>query len=251
MVVTLVVQTQSPNIMSLRARDVSVFLGNPVSLDCIAVGKPEAQISWILPDRTFVRDIGTLDRRVSLFPNGTLSIHSNINPNDSGRYECSATNPVGFAKRTVQMDVRQEAPGPWKGLYQQHSVMATYGSTVFLHCPESLGRFQVHRNGTLELRGIRKTDEGRFLCIAKNYLGEASLAVDLEVTSLAEKPSFPVPNIEVLPLEADGDDISLECRATGKPKPEFLHVLLSLDFFNILYLIYEIIGLYIFLYSTD
>ncbi|XP_016396944.1 matrix-remodeling-associated protein 5-like [Sinocyclocheilus rhinocerous] len=640
MVVTLVVQTQPPKIMSSRARDVSVFLGNSVSLDCIAVGKPEVQISWILPDRTFVRDIGTLDQRVSLFPNGTLSIHSanfsnkgdykciasnaagadtltyhirvaalppiivevshetifmnagrnvyvdctakgepfplikwvlpdgsqmkptqfigsrififpngtlyikNVNPSDSGRYECSATNPVGFAKRTVQMDVRQEAPGPWKGLYQQHSVTATYGSTVFLHCPESVGshrgtvwrlpskiilehqyspqrhitafpngtlrilrltekdggnylcmyqrpngedmelfqvevlmrppkientgaqhkrvangdnflvdcvasglpdpevswslpdgtminnalqsddsgtrnrryiifgngtlllqqmgkkdegnytcyakntlgedamkvsvqvmpnspqitskeqvsmlapfgqsaqmkcdatgvlsatiiwisprneiipsssvkyqilndgtliikkltladqgkyacvarnpagdniknvnllvevkgpqinghsgrsenkilavyyqtllldckaegkpepqitwttpygvslptpylggRFQVHRNGTLELRGIRKTDEGQFLCIAKNYLGEASLAVDLEVASLAEKPSFPVPNIEVLPLKADGDDICLECRATGKPKPEFLWIL--------------------------
>ncbi|XP_073676848.1 matrix-remodeling-associated protein 5 [Garra rufa] len=640
MVVTLVVQTQPPKIMSSRARDVSVFLGNLVSLDCIAVGKPAAQISWILPDRTFVRDIGTLDRRISLFSNGTLSIHSanfsnkgdykciasnaagadtltyhirvatlppiivevshetifmnagrnlyvdctakgepfplikwvlpdgsqikptqfigdrifffpngtlyikNVNPSDSGRYECSATNPVGFAKRTVQMDVRQEAPGPWKGLYQQHSVTATYGSTVFLHCPESIGshrgtvwrlpskiilehqyspqrhitafpngtlrilrltekdggnylcmyqrpngedmelfqvevlmrppkientgaqhkrvangdnflvdcvasglpdpevswslpdgtminnalqsddsgtrnrryiifgngtlllqqmgkkdegnytcyakntlgedamkvsvqvlpnspqitskeqvsmlapfgqsaqmkcdatgvlpptiiwisprneiipsysakyqilndgtliikkltladqgkyacvarnpagdniknvnllvkvkgpqinghsgrteskilavyyqtllldckaegmpepqitwttpygmslptpylggRFQVHRNGTLEMRGIRKTDEGRFLCIAKNYLGESSLAVDLEVASLAEKPSFPVPNIEVLPLKADGDEMSLECRATGKPKPEFLWIL--------------------------
>ncbi|XP_077091864.1 matrix-remodeling-associated protein 5 [Siphateles boraxobius] len=640
MVVTLVVQTQHPKIMSSRARDVSVFLGNPVSLDCIALGKPEAQISWILPDRTFVRDIGTLDQRISLLPNGTLSIHSanfsskgdykciasnvagadtltyhirvaalppiivemsyetmfmnvgrniyvdctakgepfplikwilpdgsqikptqfigsrififpngtlyikNVTPNDSGRYECSATNPVGFAKRTVQMDVRQEAPGPWKGLYQQHSVKATYGSTVFLHCPESIGshrgtvwrlpsktilehqyspqrhitafpngtlrilrltekdggnyfcmyqrpngedmelfqvevlmrppkienngaqhkriangdnflvdcvasglpnpevswslpdgtminnalqsddsgtrnrryiifengtlllqqmgkkdegnytcfaknnlgedamkvivqmvpnsvqisskeqvsmwapfgqsvqmkcdatgvlpptiiwisprneiitsslvkyqilndgtliikkltladqgkyacvarnpagdyiknvkllvdvkgpqingqsgrtenkvlavyyqtllldckaegmpepqvtwttpysmslptpylggRFQVYRNGTLELRGIRKTDEGRFLCVAKNFLGESSLAVDLEVASLAEKPSFSVPNIEVLPLKPDGDDISLECRATGKPKPEFLWIL--------------------------
>jgi len=235
MVVTLVVQTQPPKIMSSRARDVSVFLGNPVSLDCIALGKPEAQISWILPDRTFVRDIGTLDRRISLLPNGTLSIHSanlsnkgdykciasnvagadtltyhirvaalppiivemssetmftnvgrnvyvdctakgepfplikwvlpdglqikptqfigsrififpngtlyikNVTPSDSGRYECSATNPVGFVKRTVQMDVKQEAPGPWKGLYQQHSVKAIYGSTVFLHCPESMG----------------------------------------------------------------------------------------------------------------
>nr|XP_001332376.5 matrix-remodeling-associated protein 5 [Danio rerio]XP_017214600.1 matrix-remodeling-associated protein 5 [Danio rerio]XP_021336818.1 matrix-remodeling-associated protein 5 [Danio rerio]XP_021336819.1 matrix-remodeling-associated protein 5 [Danio rerio] len=642
MVVTLVVQTQPPKIMSARPRDVSVFLGNPVNLDCIAVGKPEAQISWILPDRTFVRDIGTFDRKVSLFPNGTLSIHSanfsnkgdykciasnaagadtltyhirvsalppiiaevsyetifmnvgrnvymdctakgeplplnkwvlpdgsemkptqfigsrififpngtlyikNVIPNDSGKYECSATNPIGFAKRTVQMDVRQEAPGPWKGLYQHHSVTATYGSTVFLYCPESIGsqrgtvwrlpsktilehqysphrhitafpngtlrilrltekdggnylcmyqrpngedmelfqvevlmrppkienagaqhkrvangdnflvdciasglpdpevswslpdgtminnalqsddngsrnrryiifgngtlllqqmgkkdegnytcyakntlgedamkvsvqvmttppqlstkepetmrvpfgqstqikcdapgvlphtiiwisprneiitsssvkyqilndgtliikkltladqgkyscvaqnpaganignvkllvevkepqinkqsgqtvskvlavyfqtllldckaegmpepqitwttpygmslptpylggRFQVHRNGTLELRGIRKTDEGRFLCIAKNYLGEASLVVDLEVASLAEKPSFTVPNIEVLPLKPDGDDIFLECRATGRPKPEILWILPS------------------------
>ncbi|KAI7802063.1 putative matrix-remodeling-associated protein 5, partial [Triplophysa rosa] len=640
MVVTLVVQTQPPKIMSLKPRDVSVYLGKPVSLDCIAVGKPEAQISWILPDKTFVRDVGTHDQRVYLFPNGTLSVYSanfssngdykciasnaagadtltyhihvavlpptiaeissesisinvgrsiyvhctakgepsplikwilpdgsqlkatqfigrrlfifpngtlfikNASPIDSGRYECLATNPVGFAKRMVKMDIRQEDPDPWKGLSQQHSVTATYGSIVYLHCPESTGsqrgtvwrlpskillehhyspqrhitafpngtlrilrltekdggnylcmyqrpngedmelfqvevlmsppkientgtqhkrvangdnflvdcvasglpdpevswslpdgtminnalqsddsgirnrryiifgngtlllqqmgkndegnytcyakntlgedamkvsvqvvpnlpqispydqisiwgtfgksteikceatgvpqptiiwisprneiitsssvkyqilndgtliikkltladqgkyacvarnpagdhiknvkllvevkepkidgqigrtekkvlavyyqtllldckaegmpepqvtwttpygmslatpylggRFQVHRNGSLELRGIRKTDEGRFLCIAKNYLGEASLAIDLEVASLAEKPSFLVPNIEVLPLKPDGDDIILECRAAGKPKPEFVWIL--------------------------
>ncbi|XP_065124026.1 matrix-remodeling-associated protein 5 isoform X1 [Paramisgurnus dabryanus] len=640
MVVTLVVQTQPPKIINSKARDVSVYFGKPASLDCVAVGKPEAQISWILPDKTFVRDVGTLNHRVSLSPNGTLSVHSanfsnkgdykciasnaagadtltyhvhvvalpptivevasesifmnvgksiyvdctaegeppplikwvlpdgsqmkptqfigkrlfifpngtlyikNVSPIDSGMYECLAANSVGFVKRTVQMDIRQETPGPWKGLSQQHSVTATYGSTVFLHCPESTGshrgtvwrlpskillehhyspqrhitafpngtlrilrltekdggnylcmyqrpngedmelfqvevlmrppkienigaqhkrvangdnflvdcvasglpdpevswslpdgtminnalqsddsgirnrryiifgngtlllqqmrkkdegnytcyakntmgedamkvsvqvvpnspqislqdqasiwgtfgqsvemkcdatdvppstiiwisprnemitsssvkyqilndgtliikkltladqgkyacvarnpagdhiknvkllvqvkepqingksgrsenkvlavsyqtllldckaegipepqitwttpygmtlpalyfggRFQVHRNGSLELRGIRKTDEGRFLCIAKNYLGETSLAIDLEVTSLAEKPSFPVPNIEVIPLKPDGDDIALECRATGKPKPEFVWIL--------------------------
>uniref|UniRef100_A0A672QGM0 Ig-like domain-containing protein n=1 Tax=Sinocyclocheilus grahami TaxID=75366 RepID=A0A672QGM0_SINGR len=159
--------------------------GRNIYVDCTAKGEPFPLIKWVLPDGSQMTPTQFIGSRIFIFPNGTLYI-KNINPNDSGRYECSATNPVGFAKRTVQMDVRQEAPGPWKGLYQQHSVMATYGSTVFLHCPESLGRFQVHRNGTLELRGIRKTDEGRFLCIAKNYLGEASLAVDLEVASLAE-----------------------------------------------------------------
>lgn len=233
MVVTLVVQTQPPKIMSLKPRDVSVYLGKPVSLDCIAVGKPEAQISWILPDKTFVRDVGTHDQRVYLYPNGTLSVHSanfssngdfkciasnaagadtltyhihvtvlpptiaeiasesismnvgrsiyvhctskgepspvikwilpdgsqlkptqfigrrlfifpngtlfikNASPIDSGRYECLATNQVGFVKRMVKIDITQEPPDPRKSLSQQHSVTATYGSTVFLHCPES------------------------------------------------------------------------------------------------------------------
>ena len=71
-------------------------------------------------------------------------------------YECSAKNAVGIAKRTVQLVVRTEAPAlpppppPTAALIprphehdaiprpsQQHLVSAMYGSTVFLHCPES------------------------------------------------------------------------------------------------------------------
>uniref|UniRef100_A0A8C9YM34 Ig-like domain-containing protein n=1 Tax=Sander lucioperca TaxID=283035 RepID=A0A8C9YM34_SANLU len=87
------------------------------------------------------------------------------------------------------------------------------------------GRFQVHRNGSLELRGVRKTDEGRYKCLAKNNLGESSLLVELDVASIAEKPSFAVPNIEILPIKQDGEAIILECPARGKPNPEFTWVL--------------------------
>uniref|UniRef100_A0A672FM30 Ig-like domain-containing protein n=1 Tax=Salarias fasciatus TaxID=181472 RepID=A0A672FM30_SALFA len=87
------------------------------------------------------------------------------------------------------------------------------------------GRFQVHQNGSLELRGVRKTDEGRYMCVAKNHLGESSLLVDVEVASVAEKPSFAVPNIEILPLKQGGRELLLECPARGKPSPEYLWVL--------------------------
>lgn len=233
MVVTLTVQTEPPKIEGPKYRDVSVYLGKPLSLECIATGKPQAQVSWILPDRIIVRESMPLDRPISLYPNGTLNIHSanfsikgnykciasnaagadtltyqvhvaalpptikevssedvyittgrsiyvhctakgepepllkwilpdgsqlkptqfvgrrlfmfpngtlyikSIVPLDAGIYECSATNVVGLAQRVVKLDIKQESPGPWKGPSQQHSVSAMYGSTVFLHCPES------------------------------------------------------------------------------------------------------------------
>lgn len=233
MMVTLIVQTEPPKIEGPKYKDVSVYFGKRVSLDCNAAGKPQAQVSWILPDRTIVRDLMPLDRPISLFPNGTLSIHSanfsikgnykciasnaagadtltyqlhvaalppiikeesserihinsgrsiyvyctatgepepllkwvlpdgsqlkptqyiggrlfifpngtlyikSIIPVDTGRYECSATNVVGLAQRVVKLEIGQESPGPWRGPSQQHSVSAMYGSTVFLHCPES------------------------------------------------------------------------------------------------------------------
>ena len=71
-------------------------------------------------------------------------------------YECSAKNLVGIAKRTIQLVLTTEArgfprqplpttapiPPPYHhhpGPSQQHLVSAMYGSTVFLHCPESTG----------------------------------------------------------------------------------------------------------------
>uniref|UniRef100_A0A7N6B6L9 Ig-like domain-containing protein n=1 Tax=Anabas testudineus TaxID=64144 RepID=A0A7N6B6L9_ANATE len=62
------------------------------------------------------------------------------------------------------------------------------------------------------------------MCLAKNSLGEASLLVELEVASLAEKPSFAFPNIEILPLKQDGGELMLKCPARGKPNPEFATV---------------------------
>ncbi|TKS72696.1 Matrix-remodeling-associated protein 5 [Collichthys lucidus] len=529
MVITLAVQTEAPKIQPPKSTEIAVYLGKGVTLDCSASGKPPAQISWILPDRTFVRDVGTVQTQLSpmsLLQNGTLQIHSpnfsskgdykciasnaagadtityhlhvaalppsisegamdtviippgrsvyvhcsvkgepvptlkwtlpggvhvkpsqflgrrlfvfpngtlyvkNVSPVDAGRYECLATNPVGMAKRTVQLEVRANSPSvshqppaplPIPPTHRhgvpsrQHSVSAMYGSAVYLHCPESSGsprgtiwqlpsktimehrysperpikvfrngtlrilqlteldggsylcvfqrpngedmelfqvdcvatglpdpevswslpdgtminnalqsddsglrnrryvifgngtlllqqmgkkdegdytcfaknklgkderkepfingvkgktttkalavsyqtalldcrvegkpeprvwwvtpygqslptpylggRFQVHRNGSLELRGVRKTDEGRYMCLAKNNLGDSSLLVELDIASIAEKPSFAVPNIEILPIKQDGGLISLECPARGKPNPEFAWVL--------------------------
>ncbi|KAJ8015188.1 hypothetical protein DPEC_G00023540 [Dallia pectoralis] len=236
-VITVAVQTQPPKIIDSHSTEVQVYLGKPISIDCVASGKPQAQISWILPDRTFVRDVGDLDRPAVLLPNGTLRIQSanfsskgdykciasnaagadtvtrhihvaalppaigeeasesvavhpgrsvyvhctaraepapvlkwglpsglhvkpsqflgrrlfvfpngtlyikNISPADSGRYECSATNPVGVARRVLHLSVRQEVPGPRQTQQpsQQHRVTAMYGSTVYLHCPVSTG----------------------------------------------------------------------------------------------------------------
>uniref|UniRef100_A0A673CQC0 Ig-like domain-containing protein n=1 Tax=Sphaeramia orbicularis TaxID=375764 RepID=A0A673CQC0_9TELE len=77
MVITLAVQTQVPQIQPPKSTDIAVYMGKSVTLDCFASGKPTAQISWILPDRTF---------------NGTLQIHSKITLTDEGKYVCVAQN---------------------------------------------------------------------------------------------------------------------------------------------------------------
>uniref|UniRef100_A0A8C1S1N3 Ig-like domain-containing protein n=1 Tax=Cyprinus carpio TaxID=7962 RepID=A0A8C1S1N3_CYPCA len=218
--------------------------GLSVQMKCDATGVLPPTIIWISPRNKIIPSSSV---KYQILNDGTLIIKK-LTLADQGKYACVAWNPAGDNIKNVNLLV--EVKGPQiKGHSgrTENKILAVYYQTLLLDCkaegmpepqitwttpygmslptPYLGGRFQVHRNGTLELRGIRKTDEGRFLCIAKNYLGEASLAVDLEVASLDEKPSFPVPKTEVLSLEADGDDISLECRATGKPKPEFLWIL--------------------------
>uniref|UniRef100_A0A8D3ARZ2 Ig-like domain-containing protein n=1 Tax=Scophthalmus maximus TaxID=52904 RepID=A0A8D3ARZ2_SCOMX len=344
MVTTLAVQTEAPKIQPPKSTEIAVYLGKGMTLDCLASGKPPAQVSWILPDRTFVREVGsvqTLLSPMSLLQNGTLQIIS-MGKKDEGDYTCYAKNKLGKDERKVNVKVGPNAPKI--SLKSQSLVTAKLGESVKLSCqatgepiprimwisprndvipvssdkfhimdngtlvlkrvrladegkyacvarnsagddvknmnlevepqepfingikgksaskvlgvsyqtvlldcrvegkpepgvwwvtpyghslttPYLGGRFQVHRNGSLELRGVRKTDEGRYTCLAKNHLGEASLLVELDVASLAEKPSFAVPNIEIIPIKQDGGQLFLECPARGKPTPEFAWVL--------------------------
>uniref|UniRef100_A0A3Q2CV87 Si:ch211-159i8.4 n=1 Tax=Cyprinodon variegatus TaxID=28743 RepID=A0A3Q2CV87_CYPVA len=431
MVITLTVQTEAPRILPPPSAEVSIYIGKAVALDCLASGKPPAQISWILPDRTFVREVGAIQTNlspISLLPNGTLRIHSanfsskgdykciasnaagadtvtyrlhvaalppsisegvqdsviqeednicstcvtilpdgtlinnalqsddsglrnrrfvmyengtlllrQMGRKDEGDYTCHATNKLGKDERRLSVKVGPNAPQI--GLKSQSLVKVKLGESATLSCqatgepkpkitwispktdvipqlsdkyrviddgtlilkkmtladegkyacvarnsagddiknmiveaelqepfingvrgkltakllavsyqtalldckaegkpeprvwwltpyghalttPYLGGRFQVHRNGSLELRGVRKTDAGRYNCFAKNHLGEASLSVELEVASLAEKPSFANPNIEILPIKQDGGELILVCPARGTPIPE-------------------------------
>ncbi|XP_030621223.1 matrix-remodeling-associated protein 5 [Chanos chanos] len=336
MVITLTVQTQPPKIYGVKAKDISVYLGKPINLDCVAVGKPKAQISWILPDRSFVREVGSFAKAASFFPNGTLSIKSanfsnkgdymciasnaagadtvtyhihvaalpptitegatesiaiqsgrsvylhctakgepmpllkwslpdgahmkptqflgrrlfvfpngtlfikSVVPLDSGRYECSATNVVGSAKRVLQLDIGQETPIPWQRPSQQHSVKAMYGSTVFLHCPESAGsqrgtvwrlpskillehRYSPQRhitafpNGTVRILQLTEKDAGSYLCIFQRPNGEDMELFQVEVLM---KP----PKIENAGAQqkrvANGENFQVDCVASGLPDPE-------------------------------
>ncbi|KAL7863700.1 hypothetical protein SRHO_G00126840 [Serrasalmus rhombeus] len=244
MKVSVQVIPNSPRISSKDQASLWAPLGHAAQMTCDATGEPPPAIIWISPNNEIITSSSV---KYQILNDGTLIIKK-VTLADQGKYACVARNSAGDDIKNVKLQVEVREPHiNGKGGRTESKVLAVSYQTLLLHCkaegmpephimwttsygmslpaPYVGGRFQVHRNGTLELRGVRKTDEGQFLCVAKNYLGEASLAVDLEVASLAEKPSFLMPNIEVLPLKADGDDITLECRAIGKPKPEFVWIL--------------------------
>uniref|UniRef100_A0A672FFR3 Ig-like domain-containing protein n=1 Tax=Salarias fasciatus TaxID=181472 RepID=A0A672FFR3_SALFA len=221
-----------------------VKLGESAKLSCQATGEPAPRIIWISPRKDV---ISVSSSRFQISSDGTLVLNK-VTLADEGKYTCVARNSAGDDVKDMKIEVESQEPfiNGLKGKSATKVLGISY-QTALLHCrvegkpeprvwwvtpfglslttPYLGGRFQVHQNGSLELRGVRKTDEGRYMCVAKNHLGESSLLVDVEVASVAEKPSFAVPNIEILPLKQGGRELLLECPARGKPSPEYLWVL--------------------------
>uniref|UniRef100_A0AAY5EF08 Ig-like domain-containing protein n=1 Tax=Electrophorus electricus TaxID=8005 RepID=A0AAY5EF08_ELEEL len=204
-----------------------------MSLWCDATGEPVPTIIWISPNNEIITSSSV---KYQILNDGTLIIKK-VTLADQGKYACVARNSAGDDIKNVnlQVEVREPHINGKRGQTASKILAVSY-QTLLLHCtaegmPEPQVTWTTSYGMSLPtpyVGGLRKTDEGKFLCVAKNYLGEASLVIDLEVASLAEKPSFPVPNIEVLPLKLDGDDITLKCQAVGRPKPEFVWILIVL-----------------------
>lgn len=236
-----------PNAPKIRSNSQSlttVRLGQSAKLSCQATGEPVPKITWISPQNGV---ISMSSDRFQIMDNGTLVVKK-VRLADEGKYSCVARNSAGDDVKTMQLEVEPQEPfiNGMKGTSTTKVLGVSY-QTMLLDCrvegkpepriwwvtpyghslttPYLGGRFQVHENGSLELRGVRKTDEGRYTCLAKSHLGEASLLVELDVASLAEKPSFAFPNIEILPIKQDNGELILECPARGKPNPEFAWVL--------------------------
>uniref|UniRef100_A0A3B5A116 Ig-like domain-containing protein n=1 Tax=Stegastes partitus TaxID=144197 RepID=A0A3B5A116_9TELE len=236
-----------PNAPKIRLKTqslVTVKLGESAKLSCQATGEPAPRIMWISPRK----DVIAVSSDKFQIMDGGMLVVKKVTLADEGKYACVARNSAGDDIKNMKVEAEPQEPfiNGMKGKSTTKALGVSY-QTALLDCrvegkpeprvwwvtpyghslttPYLGGRFQVHRNGSLELRGVRKTDEGRYTCLAKNHLGEASLLVELEVASLAEKPSFAVPNIEILPIKQDGGELTLECLARGKPNPEFSWVL--------------------------
>ncbi|XP_074530874.1 matrix-remodeling-associated protein 5 [Halichoeres trimaculatus] len=242
--VSVKVGPSAPKIRSKVQSLVTVKLGESAKLSCQATGEPTPRIMWVSPRNNM---ISMQSHKFQIMDDGMLVVKK-ITLADEGKYSCVARNLAGDDVKTIKLEVQPQEPFI-NGMKARSStkVLTVSYQTVLLDCrvegkpkprywwvsphghslpaPYLGGRFQVHLNGSLELRGVRKTDEGRYMCLAKNSLGEASLSVELDVAPLAEKPSFAVPNIEILPLKQDSAALILDCPARGKPTPEFAWVL--------------------------
>lgn len=75
--------------------------GSWTELPCNVSGNPKPTVSWFLYDLP----IDVSDPKYLILPSGNLRIFG-VTPSDSGVYSCMASNPLGVARRPVELSVQ-------------------------------------------------------------------------------------------------------------------------------------------------
>uniref|UniRef100_A0A8D3ABZ4 Ig-like domain-containing protein n=1 Tax=Scophthalmus maximus TaxID=52904 RepID=A0A8D3ABZ4_SCOMX len=204
---------------------IKVRQGVTAKLRCQATGDPHPTVTWLSPaGRVIPRSLGSgyYSERVVVVSDGTLEVRL-AQKIDTGNYTCRASNSGGERSMVVGLAVeafnqvtsgqvggrstnsgpnnsrlgvninnaklffchaRPRAPLPlvWPGFLPGNGVLPApyYGS-----------RLTVHRNGSLELRGVRATDAGTLVCVVKSERGETRIQLELEVSEPQEEARTP------------------------------------------------------------
>ncbi|XP_075274590.1 immunoglobulin superfamily member 10-like [Opisthocomus hoazin] len=239
MKIHIMVVMAAPQIKHNYKTYIKVKAGDTALLDCEAVGEPKPQTFWLLPSSDM---ISTSTARHFLHVNGSLSV-SRVKLVDAGDYMCVARNPGGDDTKLYKLDVVAKPP-VINGLYANKTIMKVTAvrhskkqiacraegtpppqimwimpDNIFLTAPYYGSRIAVHKNGTLEIRNIRPSDTGDFICMARNDGGESMLVVQLEVLEMLRRPMFKNPLNEKI-IAKPGQTTTLNCSVDGNPPPD-------------------------------
>ncbi|XP_014802212.1 PREDICTED: contactin-4 [Calidris pugnax] len=212
-----------------------------VKLSCEVKGNPRPTIGWKLNGTSI--DIG-MDYRYSLVE-GNLLINNPNKTQDTGTYQCVATNPFGtiisreaklqfaylenFKTRTRStVSVRQGqgmvllcGPPPHSGELTYAWIFNEY--PTFVH--QDNRRFVSQETGNLYIAKVEASDVGNYTCVVTNtvtnsrVLGPPTPLILRNDGVMGEyEPKIEVQFPETVP-SAKGTTVKLECFALGNPVP--------------------------------
>ncbi|XP_049623768.1 matrix-remodeling-associated protein 5 [Suncus etruscus] len=209
--------------------------GDVATVTCEAQGDPAPLLNWLSPTH---HRIPESSEKYRIDDRGTLMIRK-TRRSDSGNYTCVVRNRGGEDRKTVWLHVQVSPPkinGHPNAVTAVREV-AVGGSRKLIHCkaegvpaprvlwafPQGVvlpapyfgNRVSVHRNGTLDIRSLRRSDAVQLACIGRNEGGEARLLVQLTVLDAVDAPSFRDPPREEITATA-GHTISLGCSLDGR-----------------------------------
>ncbi|KAM9743449.1 hemicentin-1 [Menidia menidia] len=214
---------QVPPVLSVPRVEYTAVLGQPVSLECVADGQPQPELTWH-KERRPVAD----SAHARAFANGTLVIFS-TQRSDAGVYTCTAKNLAGRASHDMRLLVQVPPMIP----PAQSKLSVIQGFQALLPCaaqgspeprvswekdgtvvPNLPGKFTALRSGELIIERAEPGDAGVFTCVATNPAGSVRQDIHLSVNM---RPAF-----KELPGDVTlnkGQGLALSCHAQGTPSP--------------------------------
>ncbi|XP_015216958.2 matrix-remodeling-associated protein 5 [Lepisosteus oculatus] len=230
-----------PMIQQHRHENISVSEGQTVYIHCTAKAAPQPSIRWIIFDGTQVRPSQFVNGNLFVFPNGTLYIR-NLLPRDSGHYECVASNTVGASRRTISLVVKKSSSTAKITLSSPTRTDVSYGGQLRLDCSASGDpgpriiwrvpskklvdahysfdpRIKVHSNGTLVVQKVTEKDEGDYLCVARNKMGDDYVVLKVSVMMKPAKIEHKQQAKQQHKVMYGGN-LKVDCIASGLPNPE-------------------------------
>uniref|UniRef100_A0A8C4R3X0 Ig-like domain-containing protein n=1 Tax=Eptatretus burgeri TaxID=7764 RepID=A0A8C4R3X0_EPTBU len=200
-------------------------LGSFLELKCPSDGVPPPVVSWF-KERRPIANMGHVQVN-----NSRLWIES-AEISDTGQYSCKAINDAGTAEGFFDLTIL--VPTTIEGPAQQE-VTGVVGDPLMLSCdplgipPPAIswlkdGRLIDEQNNlrilpggrTLEFLHVRVNDAGLYRCMASNMEGKAQKNISL---SILVPPSINGSERAIELNVVEGDDIILQCLASGIPQP--------------------------------
>uniref|UniRef100_A0A3Q1FMQ7 Immunoglobulin superfamily, member 10 n=1 Tax=Acanthochromis polyacanthus TaxID=80966 RepID=A0A3Q1FMQ7_9TELE len=238
--VRLQVVAAPPGIIEEKRKQLKASQSQTLWLPCTGHGTPQPTVHWVLHDGSVVRsDKAASDTRILMYENGTLRIRD-VTPAQSGKYECIATSSTGSERRVVTLTVETQQSAPQIVETSQRLTELSFGDQLRLNCAATgdpkprimwrlpskavvdhwhrMGsRIQVLENGTLIVNTLTDKDAGDYLCVARSKIGD-----DLQLmrVSISMKPAKIETKLYGKKQVPYGNDLKVDCKASGAPKPE-------------------------------
>uniref|UniRef100_A0A4W6FQY0 Contactin 4 n=1 Tax=Lates calcarifer TaxID=8187 RepID=A0A4W6FQY0_LATCA len=188
--------------------------------ECKAIGKPRPIYRWLKNGQPL-----TAEGRIHAEA-GRLTI-SRISLLDSGMYQCVADNEHGAVYASAELKVVASPPDFTRRPVKKSTVIQRGGEVVLECRPHASPRATISwwrggellkdskrqtimEDGTLRIANISKSDEGRYICVARNHFGTSSSSGTLVV----KEPT----KIVVPPLSLDatvGQSLVLPCQVSS------------------------------------
>ncbi|XP_043919164.1 basement membrane-specific heparan sulfate proteoglycan core protein isoform X3 [Protopterus annectens] len=210
---------ESPPYATVLPDDISVRVGDAISLQCLAHGTPPITYEWTKED-------GSLPSR-STVRNGILQING-ATAEDAGNYKCVVKNKVGRAHTTAVVKVKS---APLAVKVSPRVEVKGVGGTVQFTCSATgepkpkiewlkeggdLPPNHSIRGNILRIENLQFKNQGVYICRATNKHGQVQDRATLTIQAL---PKVVINVRTYIQNVMVGSSVEFECLGIGDPKP--------------------------------